>query len=147
MIIGPSAAGLLGAAGLLHEAMLIDALTLLVSLASLAGVRRHYGPAGTAGRKAVAWRALGRELAEGIRYLAATRLLLTLLVFILTLNLCLGADKLILFLGALAGLLGNNPRPVIAAAGCLTLLTVAVAWFAGLAKENASGIAVGLLGK
>ena len=49
--------------------------------------------------------------------------------------------------GALAGLLGNNPRPVIAAAGCLTLLTVAVAWFAGLAKENASGMAVGLLGK
>jgi MFS family permease len=266
MIIGPSAAGLLAAAGLLHEAMLIDALTFLVSLASLAGVRRHYRPARTAGRKAVAWRALGRELAEGIRYLAATRLLLTLLVFMLTLNLCLGADKLVIFLGkdtlhlppgqvgflvtaggvgglagaagtgrlcrrlaplpavalccagsglalvlisvattmpvllagnvlytwaivaasvtmrslrqvlvprdllgrvtaswrlggqtvtlvggvlagALAGLLGNNPRPVIAAAGCLTLLAVAVAWFAGLAKENASGMAVGLLGK
>jgi len=45
------------------------------------------------------------------------------------------------------GLLGNNPRPVIAAAGCLTLLTVAVAWFAGLARESASGIAVRLLGK
>ena len=53
MIIGPSAAGLLAAAGLLHEAMLIDALTFLVSLASLAGVRRHYAPArdrGTQGR-------------------------------------------------------------------------------------------------
>ena len=49
--------------------------------------------------------------------------------------------------GALAGLLGNNPRPVIAAAGCLTLLTVAVAWFASLAKENASGVAVRLMGK
>jgi hypothetical protein len=35
--------------------------------------------------------------------------------------------------GVMAGLLGNNPRPVIAAAGCLTLLTVAVAWFAGVA--------------
>jgi predicted MFS family arabinose efflux permease len=266
MIIGPSAAGLLAAAGLLHGAMLIDALTFLVSLASLAGVRRRYRPAGTAGGKAVAWRALGQELAEGIRYLAATRLLLTLLVFLLTLNLCLGADKLIIFLGkdtlhlppgqvgflvtaggvgglagaagtgrlcrwlaplpvvalccagsglalvlisvattmpvllagnflytwaivaasvtmrslrqvlvprdllgrvtaswrlggqtvtlaggvlagALAGLLGGDPRPVIAAAGCLTLLTVAVAWFAGLQKENASGIAVRLLGK
>ena len=99
MIIGPSAAGLLAAAGLLHGAMLIDALTFLVSLASLAGVRRRYRPAGTAGAKAVAWRALGQELAEGIRYLAATRLLLTLLVFLLTLNLCLGADKLIIFLG------------------------------------------------
>ena len=266
LIIGPSVAGLLAAAGLLHGAMLIDALTFLVSLASLAGVRRRYRPAGTAARQAMTWRALGRELAEGIRYLAATRLLLTLLVFLLTLNLCLGADKLIIFLGkdtlhlppgqvgflvtaggvgglagaagtgllcrwlaplpvvalccagsglalilisvatatpvlmagnflytwaivaasvtmrslrqvlvprdllgrvtaswrlggqtvtlvggvlagALAGLLGNNPRPVIASAGCLTLLTVAVAWFASLQKENASGAAVRLLGK
>lgn len=266
MIIGPSAAGLLAAAGLLPEAMLIDALTFLVSLASLAGVRRRYRPAGTAGRKAVTWWALGRELADGIRYLAATRLLLTLLVFMLTLNLCLGADKLIIFLGqdtlhlapgqvgflvtaggvgglagaagtgllcrwlaplpavalccaasglalilmsvatvmpvllagnflyiwaivaasvtmrslrqvlvprellgrvtaswrlggqtvtlvggvlagVLAGLLGGDPRPVIAAAGCLTLFTVTVAWFAGLQKENASAVAVRLLGK
>lgn len=266
MIIGPSAAGLLTAAGLLPEAMLIDALTFLVSLASLAGVRRRYRPAGTAGRKAVTWWALGRELADGIRYLAATRLLLTLLVFMLTLNLCLGADKLIIFLGqdtlhlapgqvgflvtaggvgglagaagtgllcrwlaplpavalccaasglalilmsvatvmpvllagnflyiwaivaasvtmrslrqvlvprellgrvtaswrlggqtvtlvggvlagVLAGLLGGDPRPVIAAAGCLTLFTVTVAWFAGLQKENASAVAVRLLGK
>jgi hypothetical protein len=239
--------------------------TALVSLASLAGVRRRYRPAGEAGRGAVTWRALGQELAEGIGYLAATRLLLTLLVFMLTLNLCLGADKLIIFLGkdtlhlppgqlgflvtaggigglagaagtgllcrwlaplqvvalccagsglalvllsvatampvllagnflytwaiiaasvtmrslrqvlvprellgrvtaswrlggqtvtliggvvagVLAGLLGN-PRPVIAAAGCLTLLVVTVAWFAGLQKENASGVALRLLGK
>jgi len=267
MIIGPSVAGLLAAAGLLHEAMLIDALTFLVSLASLAGVRGRYCLAGAATeRKAVTWRALGHELAEGIRYLAATRILLTLLVFMLTLNLCLGADKLIIFLGkdtlhlppgqvgflvtaggvgglagaagtgrlcrwlaplpaialccaasglalvvisvatgmpvllagnflytwaivaagvtmrslrqilvprdllgrvtaswrlggqtvtlvggvlagALAGLLGGNPRPVIAAAGSLTLFTVVVAWFAGLAKENASGVALRLLGK
>ena len=39
--------------------------------------------------------------------------------------------------GALAALLGNNPRPVIAAAGCLTVCTVAAAWFAGLRKEVA----------
>ena len=266
MIIGPSAAGLLAAAGLLHGALLIDALTFLVSLASLAGVRRRYRPAGEAGRRAATWRALNHELAEGIGYLAATRLLLTLLVFMLTLNLCLGADKLIIFLGkdtlhlpsgqvgflvtagglgglagaagtgllcrwlaplpvvalccassglalvllsvatampvllagnflytwaiiaasvtmrslrqvlvprellgrvtaswrlggqtvtliggvlagVLAGLLGGNPRPVIAAAGCLTLFIVTVAWFAGLQKENASGVAVRLLGK
>ena len=266
LIIGPSVAGLLAAAGLLHGAMLIDALTFLVSLASLAGIRRRYRPAGAAGRQAMTWRALSRELAEGIRYLAATRLLLTLLVFLLTLNLCLGADKLIIFLGkdtlhlppaqigflvtaggigwlagaagtgllcrwlaplpavalccggsglalvllsaatampvllagnflytwaiiaasvtmrslrqvlvprellgrvtaswrlggqtvtliggvlagVLAGLLGGNPRPVIAAAGCLTILTVAVAWFTGLQKENASGVAIRLLGK
>ena len=265
LIIGPGAAGLLAAAGLLHGALLIDALTFLVSLASLAGVRRRYRLAGTPGRSVMTWRTLRRELAEGIRYLAATRLLLTLLVFLLTLNLCLGADRLIIFLGkdtlhlppgqfwllvtaggvgglagaagtgllcrwltplpaitlccaasglalllisvatampvllagnllymwaiiaasvtnralrqtlvprellgritaswrlggqavtviggvlagVLAGALGNNPRPVIAAAGCLTVLTVAVAWFAGLQQEDAAGVAIKLTG-
>jgi len=265
LIIGPSAAGLLAAAGLLHEALLIDALTFLVSLASLAGVRRRYRLPGTPGRSAMTWRTLRRELAEGIRYLAASRLLVTLLVFMLTLNLCLGADRLIIFLGkdtlhlppgqvgllvtaggvgglagaagtgllcrwltplpaitlccaasglalllisvatampvllagnllymwaiiaasvtnralrqtlvprellgritaswrlgsqavtfiggvlagVLAGGLGNNPRPVIAAAGCLTVLTVAVAWFVGLQKENTAGVAIKLTG-
>jgi hypothetical protein len=36
---------------------------------------------------------------------------------------------------------------VIAAAGCLSLFIVTVAWFAGLQKENASGVALRLLGK
>jgi MFS family permease len=49
--------------------------------------------------------------------------------------------------GAMAGLLGNDPRPVFAAAGCLTLLTVAVAWFAGLQKEDRAQVAVSLTGK
>jgi hypothetical protein len=47
----------------------------------------------------------------------------------------------------MAGLLGNDPRRVFAAAGCLTLLTVAVAWFAGLQKEDRSQVAVSLTGK
>jgi hypothetical protein len=38
--------------------------------------------------------------------------------------------------GAIAGLLGGDPRPVFAGAGSLTLLTVAVAWFAGLRREH-----------
>jgi hypothetical protein len=42
-----------------------------------------------------------------------------------------------LLAGAMAGLLGGDPRPVFAAAaGSLTLLTVAVAWFAGLRREQ-----------
>jgi len=96
-IIGPSAAGLLAAAGLLHVSMLIDALTFLVSLATLAVVRGAYQAAHQPGWSAASWRALRRELGEGIRYLAATRLLFTLLLFLLVLNLCLGADKLIIF--------------------------------------------------
>ena len=254
-IIGPGVAGLLAAAGLLRVSMLIDALTFLVALASLVGVRGAYPAAPRAGRPAADWRALRRELADGIRYLAATRLLFTLLVFMLVLNVCLGADKLIIFFardtlhlrpgqvglvvtaggiggllgaagtsllcrrcgpvpavalgaassglallligaatampvalagnllytgaiivasvtmrsirqvlvprdllgrvtaswrlggqgitlvgavvaGTMAGLLGGDPRPVFAAAGTLTLLTVTVGWFAGLRREQ-----------
>jgi hypothetical protein len=47
----------------------------------------------------------------------------------------------------MAGRLGGDPRPVFAAAGCLTLLTVAVAWFAALQKEDGSRVAVSLTGK
>jgi MFS family permease len=254
-IIGPSAAGLLAATGLLHVSMLIDALTFLVALASLFSVRGTYQGAPRVSRPPADWRVLCRELADGIRYLAATRVLFTLLVFMLVLNLCLGADKLIIFFarntlhlppaqvglvvtaggiggllgaagtgllcrwlgplpavtfgavcsglalllisvatsmpvaltgnmlctlaiivasvtmrsmrqvlvprdllgrvtaswrlggqgvtlvgailaGAMAGLLGGDPRPVFVAAGSLTLLTVAVAWFAGLRREQ-----------
>lgn len=41
-VIGPGIAGLLAAAGLLHVAMLIDALTFGVSLTSLAALRGGY---------------------------------------------------------------------------------------------------------
>ena len=75
-IIGPSAAGLLAAAGLLHLSMLIDALSFLVALASMLGSAGAYnGGRDPASRHGLA--ALRRELADGIRYLAATRLLFT----------------------------------------------------------------------
>jgi len=102
-IAGPGLAGLLAAAGLLHVSMLIDALTFGVSLLTLAWARREH-PVAPAERAAPAdragpgWRAIAGELGTGLRYLAATRLLLTLLIFMLVLNLCLGADKLIVFL-------------------------------------------------
>ena len=265
-IIGPGAAGLLAAAGLLHTSMLIDALTFLISLASLAAVRGGYRAAPRPQRSGPSFTALRRELAEGIRYLAATRLLFTLLLFLLMLNLCLGADKLIIYFarntlhlppgqiglvvaaggaggvlgaactsllcrrlgplpvvtlcsavsglalilisaatsapillagnllytwaiiaasvtlralrqvlvprdllgrvtatwrlagqavtlagavlaGAMAGLLGNDPKPVLAAAGTLTVLSTSIAWLAALRKENASTITASLLGK
>ncbi len=46
--------------------------------------------------------------------------------------------------GAIAGLAGSGTRPVFAAAGSLTLITVAGAWCAGLRYEDASGTAVSL---
>jgi hypothetical protein len=100
-IIGPGLAGLLATAGLLHVSMLIDAVTFGVSLATLTWVRRSAGNAaqgGAPGREPVHWRAISRELAAGLRYLAGSRLLVALLIFMLVLNLCLGADKLIVFL-------------------------------------------------
>jgi len=36
----------------------------------------------------------------------------------------------------MTGLLGGDPRPAFAAAGSLTLLTVAIAWSAGLRREQ-----------
>jgi len=96
-VIGPGIAGLLAVAGLLRWAMLIDSVTFLVSLASLAVLRGGYRAARRPDRAAVSWAGVRRDLADGARYLAATRLLLALMGFVLVLNLCLGADKLIVF--------------------------------------------------
>ena len=55
----------------------------------------------------------------------------------------LGGQSVTLIGGVLAGagadLLGGDPRPVFAVAGSLTLLTVAVAWLAGIRRESARG--------
>jgi MFS family permease len=116
-IIGPSAAGLLAAAGLLHVSMLIDAASFLVSLGTLAFVRRPRPADQLAGREPASLAALRRELAAGLKYLGATRLLLTLLCFMLVLNLCLGADKLIIFLARTAVHLPASQVGLIVAAG------------------------------
>jgi hypothetical protein len=154
LIIGPSAAGLLAAAGLLHVSMLIDALTFMVSLGTLA-VRRPYPDSQRAGRQPASVAALRRELSEGLRYLGATRLLVTLLWFMLVLNLCLGADKLVIFLarntlqlpatavglavtaGGVGGLLG--------AAGTKLLITRAGPVPAVVLSSSASGAALILI--
>jgi MFS family permease len=154
LIIGPSAAGLLAAAGLLHVSMLIDALTFVVSLGTLA-VRRPYRQRQPPGRQPATVSALGRELSEGLRYLGATRLLLTLLCFMLVLNLCLGADKLVIFLarstlqlpatgvglvvtaGGVGGLLG--------AAGTKALITRAGPVPAVILSSSGSGVAMILI--
>lgn len=65
-IIGPGAAGLLAAAGLLHVSMLIDAATFLVSLATLAVIRRPHRDRPTAHRPAL-MATLRAELADGLR--------------------------------------------------------------------------------
>ena len=100
LVLGPGGAGLLAAAGLLRASLLIDAVTFLVSLVCLAGLRGCYpaDPRPRPPRPVLTWRTARAELAEGIRQVAGTRLLLTLLVFQIALNLGLGADKLLIFL-------------------------------------------------
>lgn len=98
LVVGPAIAGLLAAAGLLQVAMLADALTFCASLASITVLRGQYRPVRRAGRPAAGRAGLGADLAAGIRYLTATRLLCTLLLLVLVVNLALGADKLMVFL-------------------------------------------------
>src|SRR5262249_12495388 len=50
-----------------------------------------------------------------------------------------------LLAGVLASLCGRDPRPVIAGAGLVTLLTTAIAWLAGLRRQHAPEVGVALL--
>jgi hypothetical protein len=49
--------------------------------------------------------------------------------------------------GAATALLAGDPRPVLAAAGVLTILCSGVAWLAALRKEDGASVAVALLGR
>ncbi len=134
-------------------------LAVLASLPGSAGYLTAGLPAGVLAdqqHRPAGWRSVRQELAEGVRYLAATRLLLTLMCFLLVLNLCLGADKLIIFLarttlqlppdqvglivtaGGIGGLIGAaGTRLLVARTGPLPAVTVAAA---------ASGLALILIG-
>ncbi len=153
-VLGPGAAGLLAAAGLLHVSMLLDSASFLISLATLAAVRRPAAQPRQRPRPNL--RSARLELGEGLRFLAASKLLLTLLSFLLLLNLCLGADKLIIFLarttlrlppgqvgllvtaGGIGGLIGaSGTRLLVARVGPLPAIAVAAA---------TSGLALILIG-
>jgi hypothetical protein len=47
--------------------------------------------------------------------------------------------------GAMASLCGDDPRPVIAGAGLMTLLTVVIAWLTGIRRQDVRQAAVALL--
>ena len=108
LIAGPVIVGLLAAAGGINLALLVDALTFAVSLASLvtvtrnrpgSGRLRHAGsgpsrrarPPGLPGPEFVA------SLREGLRYLLSTRTLLLLTAVQVVVNLCLSVEKLIIY--------------------------------------------------
>lgn len=103
-IIGPVAAGLLATTAGIQDALWIDAATFVVSLSTVGLVlpRRGHAPGPARGREEPDaprrpspgfW----RDLADGLRYLRAQRLILTLTVLFAITNLCLGVDTLLIY--------------------------------------------------
>jgi hypothetical protein len=100
LIAGPAIVGLLAVAGGTSLALLADAATFAVSLASLVTVTRcGFLPGRTRrARPAVRpWPAFAAEVREGVRYLLSARTLLVLTAVQMVVNLCLSVEKLIIF--------------------------------------------------
>jgi hypothetical protein len=92
VVIGPAVVGVLAVGLGVDVALLIDAATFVVSLATLFAVRRDRArPA----RRPEA--ALWTEFRAGLAYIARTRLILTLVIVQAVINLCLAVEKLIIF--------------------------------------------------
>lgn len=116
-VAGPALVGVLAAAVGPEPALLLNAATYAVSLASLAAVARRR-PAARPARPARANGPVG-AFAEGIRFVLAFRPLLVLTVLQTMINLCLAVDTLIVFLARVT--LGLSPAAVgaVVAAGGL----------------------------
>ena len=108
LIAGPAIVGLLAAAGGVSLALLADALTFGVSLASLVTVARkrprsagsrRTASAGSAraGAPARPCREFAASLREGVHYLLTVRTLLILTAVQVVVNLCLSVEKLIIY--------------------------------------------------
>jgi MFS family permease len=125
-VLGPALVGVLAATAGIGFALLVNAGTFLVSLASLIVVARS--------RVRVASRggALVRDFAEGVRFLVATRALLVLTIVQTLVNLCLAVDTLFVFF-ARDTLALSVPKvaTVVAGAGAAGILGAVLApWFA-----------------
>jgi predicted MFS family arabinose efflux permease len=105
VVIGPAVVALLAAGLGVDVALLIDAATFLVSLATLFAIRRdRVAPARRPGG------ALWTEFRAGLAYIARTRLILTLVAVQVVVNLCLAVEKLIIFFAG--STLGLSPAQV-----------------------------------
>lgn len=96
LVLGPAVVGVLAAIGSMRAALLADALTFVISLASLAAVRR---PAAGPARElsGVRWADLAQDFGQGIRYLLGVRVLVILTAVQMVVNLCLAVEKLIFY--------------------------------------------------
>ena len=100
LIAGPAIVGLLAVAGGTSLALLADAATFVVSLASLVTVTRRGSLPGRTRRARRAgrpWPAFAADVREGVRYLLSVRTLLVLTAVQMVVNLCLSVEKLIIF--------------------------------------------------
>lgn len=105
-VAGPATVGLLAVTAGVRPAVLADAGTFLVSLVTLFAVRRPRRMEAPAGP-----RNLRRDLAEGLRYILTTRVLLAMTLLQVVINFAFGAEKLTVFflrdtLGLAAGAVG-----------------------------------------
>ena len=100
LVAGPAVVGALAAVGSINLALLADAITFVVSLLSLLAVGR-WRPARAAApaarRSGPGWRGVGADLRAGLRYVASVRVLVILTAVQMVVNLCLAAEKLIVF--------------------------------------------------
>jgi hypothetical protein len=98
LVAGPAVVGALAAVGSINLALLADAITFAVSLLSLLAVGRwRPGRPGPPVRGGRAWGGMGADLRAGLRYVASVRVLVILTVVQMVVNLCLAAEKLIVF--------------------------------------------------
>jgi MFS family permease len=96
-VLGPGMVGVLAGFGGITIALLLNAGTFVISLVSLvivSGDRHRSLPRSPA---ALPWRVLGQEFGQGVRYLLKNKLILTLTALQMVINLCLAADKLVVF--------------------------------------------------
>ncbi|WP_329520435.1 MFS transporter [Spirillospora sp. NBC_01491] len=156
-VAGPALVGVLAAAVGVETALLVNAASFAISLASLAAVARHRpaaravpaaraDPFGVPRVRRGTGRALAAEFAEGVRFVTGFRPLLVLTVVQTLVNLCLAVDTLIVYFaqvtlrlppplvgavlaaGGLGGVTGAMAAPRIAArAGPLPVIAAAVA--------------------
>lgn len=96
VVLGPATVGVLAAGMGIDFALLVNALTFMVSLATLAFFARRPGPRpvarGTGG--------FGAEFRAGLGYLVRTPLIRAMTMLVVLVNLCMAVEKLIVFFAA-----------------------------------------------
>jgi MFS family permease len=147
VVLGPAIVGVLASGLGVNLTLLIDAATYVVSLVTLFTVsRRRTRAAPPTGLPAGSWRKLWPEFKSGLSYVIHTRVIFTLTVVQMMINLCLSVEKLTVFFardalgltaflvgvavagGGVGGVVGAvTTRRIVTRLGALRLVTLSVA--------------------